>query len=68
MSRPSIHYPVPVHRQEPCLDILRDPEGLPNSDEHARTCLSIPCQPQLTDDEVTSVIAAVNALPAVTRA
>ncbi len=55
-----IHYPVPVHHQEPCLDIRRDPSGLPHAEQHALTCLSIPCQPQLTDHEVDAVIAAVN--------
>jgi dTDP-4-amino-4,6-dideoxygalactose transaminase len=56
-----IHYPVPVHHQEPCLEIRRDPQGLPHAEQHALTCLSIPCQPQLTDDEVDAVIDAVNA-------
>lgn len=55
-----IHYPIPVHRQEPCLDIARDPEGLRNSELHAATCLSLPCHPQMTDDDVDLVISAVN--------
>lgn len=55
-----IHYPVPVHRQEPCRAIARDPEGLTNSDSHAATCLSLPCHPQMTDGDINTVIAAVN--------
>jgi dTDP-4-amino-4,6-dideoxygalactose transaminase len=56
-----IHYPVPVHRQEPCRDIARDPRGLAASERHAATCLSLPCHPQLSDGQVEAVIAAVNA-------
>ena len=55
-----IHYPIPVHRQEPCRNIARDPKGLANSERHAATCLSLPCHPQLSDAEINSVISAVN--------
>jgi len=55
-----IHYPVPVHKQEPCIDIARDSAGLGNSEFHAATCLSLPCHPQMTDDDVDQVISAVN--------
>ena len=56
-----IHYPVPVHLQECCRNIRIDNEGLPNAEMHASRCLSLPCHPQLKDDEVESVISAVNA-------
>ncbi len=56
-----IHYPVPVHHQEPCLSIRRDPEGLTNSEAHASTCLSLPCHPQMTDADVEHVAESVNA-------
>ena len=55
-----IHYPIPIHQQEPCLDIARDPEGLRYSEHHAATCLSLPCHPQMTDNDVNKVISAVN--------
>jgi dTDP-4-amino-4,6-dideoxygalactose transaminase len=55
-----IHYPIPVHLQEPCLHVSRDPRGLSNSDRHAATCLSLPCHPQMSDDDVNSVVAAIN--------
>ncbi len=55
-----IHYPIPIHHQEPCRDILRDPQGLTNSEQHANTCLSLPCHPQMTDGQVNSVITAMN--------
>lgn len=56
-----IHYPVPVHRQKPCVDLIRDPLGLLNAETHARTCLSLPCHPYLSDADVRTVIDAVNA-------
>ena len=54
------HYPVPVHHQPPCVNAQRDPQGLPHSERHALRCLSIPCHPQLSDEDVDMVIAAVN--------
>lgn len=59
--RTLIHYPIPVHRQEPCRDIARDPQGLVHSERHAATCLSLPCHPQMSNNDVTAVINAVNA-------
>ncbi len=55
-----IHYPVPVHQQKSCLSIRRDPAGLPACERHAAECLSLPCHPQMTDDDVGRVIDAVN--------
>lgn len=55
-----IHYPVPVHKQDSCLGIARDPQGLSNSERFAAMCLSLPCHPQMTDKDVAAVMAAVN--------
>lgn len=55
-----IHYPTPVHHQPPCADIARDPAGLEHAERHARTCLSLPCHPQLSDEDVAVVIKGVN--------
>jgi dTDP-4-amino-4,6-dideoxygalactose transaminase len=55
-----IHYPIPVHHQEPCINLHRDPQGLGNSERHANNCISLPCHPQMTSSEVNQVIAAVN--------
>jgi dTDP-4-amino-4,6-dideoxygalactose transaminase len=55
------HYPIPVHRQSPCLDLKIDPAGLSATERHAATCLSIPCHPQMTDEDVSKVVDAVNA-------
>jgi len=56
-----IHYPVPIHKQESCLDIARDPMGLGNSEHYAAMCLSLPCHPQMKDHDVAIVISSVNA-------
>ena len=55
-----IHYPIPVHFQEPCKNFRQDPRGLAVAERHAEECLSLPCNPFLTDDEVTRVIDSVN--------
>jgi dTDP-4-amino-4,6-dideoxygalactose transaminase len=55
-----IHYPIPVHHQEPCHNIKCDPLGLEASETHAVECLSLPCHPQMLEDDVTKVIDVVN--------
>jgi dTDP-4-amino-4,6-dideoxygalactose transaminase len=55
-----IHYPVPVHYQEPCKNIRTDPLGLNNAEMHAASCLTLPCHPQMSDADVSVVVSAVN--------
>ena len=55
-----IHYPVPAHKQEPTIDIMRDPKGLTVAESFSETCLSIPCHPQLSESDVAAIIDAVN--------
>jgi len=54
------HYPVPVQQQECCQGIAMAPGGLPVAESHAKTCLSLPCHPALSESEVAQVIDAVN--------
>jgi len=54
-----IHYPIPVHHQEPCRGMRADPKGLHHAEAHAGQCLSIPCHPQLSDGDVDRVIDAI---------
>lgn len=54
------HYPVPVQQQECCQGIAMAPGGLPVAENHAKTCLSLPCHPALSESEVAQVIDAVN--------
>ncbi len=56
-----IHYPIPIHHQEPCRKVARDHAGLSSSEQHAESCLSLPCHPQMTDADIQRVIGAANA-------
>lgn len=55
-----IHYPIPVHQQKPFINVARDPNGLRSSELHSITCLSLPCNPQMTDNDIDAVIFAAN--------
>jgi dTDP-4-amino-4,6-dideoxygalactose transaminase len=55
-----VYYPVPVHRL-PAYGLSLD---LPVTERLASECLSLPVHPKLTDDDVSAVIAAVNATAA----
>ena len=55
-----IHYPIPVHKQASYASLQIDPKGLPITEAHTATCLSLPCHPQMSDDDVARTIAAVN--------
>jgi len=54
------HYPIPLHHQQPCSGVRIDPHGLAHAEQHAATCLSIPCHPQMNDNDVTTIIAAID--------
>jgi dTDP-4-amino-4,6-dideoxygalactose transaminase len=55
-----IHYPIPIHQQESCRNIQRSPDGLNHSETHARSCISIPCHPQLSTKDVDHIINSIN--------
>ena len=55
------HYPIPIHKQPPCQTLRIDPYGLLNAEQHATNCLSIPCHPQMTDNQVGLIIETINA-------
>jgi len=55
----SIHYPIAVH-QQPAYSHLGIPEGaFPEAEEAARTVLSIPLYPEMTDGQIETVAAAL---------
>ena len=60
-----IHYPIPIQEQVPCISFARDPKGLRMSEKHAATCLSLPCHPQMSDDEISLVVFVVNSFDGV---
>ncbi|MGE7138642.1 DegT/DnrJ/EryC1/StrS family aminotransferase [Luteibacter sp. NPDC031894] len=54
-----VHYPVPDYRQ-PLFAGQFSSTSLPNTDLSCASVLTLPCFPELTDDEVTRVIEACN--------
>jgi dTDP-4-amino-4,6-dideoxygalactose transaminase len=56
----AIYYPIPVHRQKPFLALGYGAERYPVTERLTDEVLSIPVHPGLTDDEVATVIGAVN--------
>ena len=56
----AVHYPVPVHLQPAYTEgLLMPPSGLQNTETVCKTIVSLPMFPQLKDDEVEHVCAAV---------
>lgn len=54
-----VHYPLPDHRQ-PVLAAHGGRTGLPVTDDLSAAILTLPCYPELSDEEVTRVISRVN--------
>jgi perosamine synthetase len=56
----NVYYPVPVHRQEPFKALGYDAFSLPVTERLCSEILSIPVYPSLTDEEVATIVGAVN--------
>ena len=56
-----VHYPVPIHLQPAYRGRSFDGARLPETELAAREVLSLPMYPQLTENEVASVVEAVRA-------
>jgi dTDP-4-amino-4,6-dideoxygalactose transaminase len=56
----AIYYPIPVHRQKPFVALGYGDETYPVTERLTEQVLSIPVHPSLSDDEVATVIGAVN--------
>lgn len=54
-----IHYPVPVHLQEPYRGVRTLPEGVPVTTAWASQILSLPMHPDLDDNQVAHVVDSV---------
>lgn len=54
-----IHYPIPDHRQA-CLAGHAATQPLAQTERDAAEVLTLPCFPEMTDDEVATVVAACN--------
>jgi dTDP-4-amino-4,6-dideoxygalactose transaminase len=57
---PAFHYPVPCHLQKAYSHLGYKAGDCPNSEYLAAHCVSLPMFAELTDDEVSRVIEAVN--------
>ena len=60
-----IHYPIPDHRQ-PGAGVMPQ-QGLMRTDRACAEVLSLPCYPELADDEIDAVVAACNRWQPATR-
>jgi dTDP-4-amino-4,6-dideoxygalactose transaminase len=59
-----IYYPIPVHRQKPFIELGYGDQRFAVTELLTGQVLSIPVHPALSDDDVSAVIAAVNATAA----
>ena len=59
-----IHYPVPPHRQQAYADLNLPVGAFPIAEELARTCLSLPMWPGMTEEHVAAVAAAIRSFSA----
>ena len=55
----AVHYPTPVHLQPAYRHLGYGPGDFPVAEALARTELTLPLFPELTDEEVGRVVAAV---------
>ncbi len=55
-----IHYPTPPHLQDAYKDTPQGPQHWPIAEHMAKTVLSLPMGPHLSDDEVSYVIETIN--------
>ena len=56
----AIYYPIPVHQQKPFVALGFGSQRFPVTERLTDQVLSIPVHPSLTDDEVATVVGAVN--------
>jgi dTDP-4-amino-4,6-dideoxygalactose transaminase len=59
-----VYYPIPLHRQKPFLELGYGDQSFPVSEQLSEEVVSIPVHPGLTDADVDTVIATVNAVAA----
>ena len=54
-----IHYPIPDHRQSIFGDLYQS-TLLPSTEQLSNDVLTLPCYPEMSDDDVSKIISAVN--------
>jgi dTDP-4-amino-4,6-dideoxygalactose transaminase len=55
----AVHYPIPLHLQTVHADLGYEPGSMPNAEQAARRCLSLPIFPELGEEQIQSVVAAL---------
>jgi dTDP-4-amino-4,6-dideoxygalactose transaminase len=56
---PLIHYPVPIHLQKAYVGKIKGSDRLPETERAAKEILSLPIYPELSNEDVETVIMAV---------
>lgn len=54
-----IHYPIPIHLQDAARTLGYELGDFPNSEKFAKTMLSLPIYPELTNDEISYVVSVI---------
>ena len=54
-----IHYPLPLHHQQPYLSAKRVPPGVPVTSELSKMILSLPMFPEITEAQIKTVVNAI---------
>ncbi|MEO3926512.1 DegT/DnrJ/EryC1/StrS family aminotransferase [Micromonosporaceae bacterium B7E4] len=54
-----VHYPIPLHLQPAYASLGHKPGDLPVTEAWARECLSLPIYPELTEEQLETVVAEV---------
>lgn len=57
-----IHYPIPDHRQPGWLGLV-EPRNLPITEFLTEHIVTLPCFPQMTESEITTVVTALEQIP-----
>lgn len=55
-----VHYPIPLHKQRVFKTLNVQEPGLPNAEKMAAEVLSLPCNPSLSEEDISYVIDEIN--------
>lgn len=55
-----IHYPIPPHLQKAYISEGFKNGDFPNTEDHCKTCLSIPIHPMLSSDDINYIVKVLN--------
>lgn len=55
-----VHYPIPIHLQKAAARLGYNSGDFPNAENFAKTMISLPIYPELTEEEINQVIESVN--------